>query len=160
LQEPFILWRASVMERKPDSRDFDYAPFGPGSWLRALQASWEKAPAGAGVRVGRQAAAFRTSYRPIILKLLLAQFALAWFMSYILNWEGTTITERQRQLLENLDASAAYWRYRHKPAECERKQPCKQANQSPSDTWIIFLGLLGTIGFLGLLAVTVLYSIR
>jgi len=80
-------------------------------------------------------------------------------MFYILNWEGITITEQQRRLLENLDASTAYWQYRHKSAGYERKRPHKQADRSTSDTWIIFLGILATIGFLALLAATVLHSI-
>jgi len=90
---------------------------------------------------------------------MLVPFALARFMFYILNWEGATITKQQRQLLDNLDASTAYWQYRYKSAQYERKQPCKQADQKTDDTWIIFLGIVATMAFLGLLAVTVLCSI-
>ena len=69
------------------------------------------------------------------------------------------MTKQVRRLLDNLDGSAAYWQYRYNATRCERKQPHKQANQDTDDTWIIFLGILATIGFLALLAVTVLYSI-
>ena len=80
-------------------------------------------------------------------------------MFYTLYWEGLLITKQERQLLDNLDGSAAYWQYRYNAAQCERKQPHKQADQNTDDTWVIFLGILATIGFLALLAVTVLYSI-
>ncbi len=64
--------------------------------------------------------------------------------------------KQERQILENMDGSAAYWQYRHNPAECEREQPYKQVNQNTDDSWFILLGILGTIGFLALLAVKVL----
>ena len=64
--------------------------------------------------------------------------------------------KQESQLLDILDGSASYWQYRYNPAEYERKQPHKQANQNTDDTWIILLGIIGTIGFLALLAVKVL----
>jgi len=63
---------------------------------------------------------------------------------------------KQESLLDNLDGSAAYWQYRYNPAEYEKKQPHEQANQNTDDTWFILLGILGTIGFLALLAVKVI----
>ena len=66
------------------------------------------------------------------------------------------MTKQERQLLDNLDGSASYWQYRHNPAKYERQQPHKQADHNTDDTWIILLGILGTIGFLALLAVKVL----
>ena len=66
------------------------------------------------------------------------------------------MAKQESQLLDNLDGSAAYWQYRYNPAEYERQQPHKQADQNTDDTWIILLGILGTIGFLTLLAVKVL----
>ena len=66
------------------------------------------------------------------------------------------MAKQESQLLDILDGSASYWQYRYNPAEYERKQPYKQANQDTDDTWIILLGIIGTIGFLALLAVKVL----
>ena len=63
---------------------------------------------------------------------------------------------KQESLLDNLDGSASYWQYRYNPAEYERQQPHKQADHNTDDTWIILLGILGTIGFLALLAVKIL----
>lgn len=60
--------------------------------------------------------------------------------------------KQERQLLDNLNGSAAYWQYRHNPAEYEIEQPYKQVSRNTDDTWIILLGILGTIGFLALLA--------
>ena len=62
------------------------------------------------------------------------------------------MTKQESKVLDYLDSSAAYWQYRHNPAVYERKQPHEQANQNTDDTWIILLGILGTIGFLALLA--------
>ena len=64
--------------------------------------------------------------------------------------------KKERQILDNMDGSAAYWQYRHNPAEYEREQPYKQVNQNTDDSWFILLGILGTIGFLALLAVKTL----
>ena len=61
------------------------------------------------------------------------------------------MTKQETKLLDYLDASAAYWQYRHNPVEYERKQPQEQANQNTDGTWIILLGILGTIGFLAML---------
>ncbi len=66
------------------------------------------------------------------------------------------MTKQESQLLDNLDGSAAYWQYRYNQAESESKQPYMQVNQNTDDTWFIMLGILGTIGFLALLAVKVL----
>lgn len=66
------------------------------------------------------------------------------------------MAKQERQLLDNWDGSVAYWQYRYNPPEYERKQPHNQANQNADDTWIILLGILVTIGFLALLAATVL----
>ena len=63
---------------------------------------------------------------------------------------------KQESLLDTLNSGASYWQYRYNPAEHERRQPHKQANQNTDDTWIILLGILATIGFLVLLAVKVL----
>jgi hypothetical protein len=68
------------------------------------------------------------------------------------------MTKQEPKLLDYLDASAAYWQYRHNPAENENKQPHEQAirnraNQNTDDTWIMLLGILGTIVFLVLLAI-------
>ena len=69
------------------------------------------------------------------------------------------MTKQEGQLLGNMDNSTAFWHYRHNPAEYERQQPQKQANPNADDTWILFLGILFTIGFLALLAITTLRSI-
>ena len=66
------------------------------------------------------------------------------------------MAKQERQLLCNFDVGSAYWQYRHNPAEYEIKQPNQQADQNADDTWIIILGVLGTIGFLVLLAKTTL----
>jgi hypothetical protein len=63
------------------------------------------------------------------------------------------MSNQETRLLDYLDASAAYWQYRHNPTESVKKQPHEQANQNTDDTWIILLGILGTIGFLVLLAI-------
>ena len=62
------------------------------------------------------------------------------------------MAKQERQLLNNLDSSAAYWQYRYNPGEYEIEQPYKQVSRNTDDTWIILLGILGTIGFLALLA--------
>jgi uncharacterized membrane-anchored protein len=69
------------------------------------------------------------------------------------------MTNEERQVLDNMDGSAAYWKYRYNPVEYERQQPHKQADQNTDDTWIILLCILFTIGFLALLAKTTLWSI-
>jgi hypothetical protein len=66
------------------------------------------------------------------------------------------MAKQERQVLDNLDACTSYWQYRHDRAEYERPQPYEQANQNTDDTWFIVLGILGTIGFIALLAVKVL----
>ena len=73
------------------------------------------------------------------------------------------MSKQEKRLLDYLDSSAAYWQYRHNP-EYESKQPHEQAiqnqaSQNTDDTWIILLGILGTIGFLTLLATKVLKNI-
>jgi hypothetical protein len=60
------------------------------------------------------------------------------------------MAKQESRLLDYLDASSAYWQYRHNP-EYESKQPHEQASQNTDDTWILLLGILGTIGFLALL---------
>jgi hypothetical protein len=62
------------------------------------------------------------------------------------------MAKQERQLLYNFDVGSTYWQYRHNPAEYEIKQPVQQVKQDTDDTWIILLGILGTIGFLALLA--------
>ena len=69
------------------------------------------------------------------------------------------MTKPEGQLFDNRDGSAAFWQYRHNPAEYERQQPHKQANPNTDDTWTIFLGIVFTIGFLALLAITTLRNI-
>jgi hypothetical protein len=66
------------------------------------------------------------------------------------------MAKQESQLLDNLNGSASYWQYRYNQAEYEKKQPYIQVNQNTDDTWFIMLGILGTIGFLVLLAVKVL----
>ena len=61
------------------------------------------------------------------------------------------MAKQERQVLDNLVGSASYWQYRHNPAEYEIKQPVQQVKQNTDDTWIILLGILGTIGFLVML---------
>jgi hypothetical protein len=61
------------------------------------------------------------------------------------------MAKQESRLLDYLDAGTAYWQYRYNPAEDGKKQPHEQANQATDDTWIILLGILGTIGFLALL---------
>ena len=68
------------------------------------------------------------------------------------------MAKQERHLLDNLDGSASYWQYRHKPAEYERQKPYKQVEQNTDDTWIILLCILFTIGFLALLAKTTIWS--
>ena len=69
------------------------------------------------------------------------------------------MAKQERQLLDNIDGSTAYWQYRHNPAEYARQKPYKQVEQNADDTWIILLCILFTIGFLALLAKTTLWSI-
>jgi len=69
------------------------------------------------------------------------------------------MAKQERQALENMVSSTSYWQYRHNPAEYERQQPPKQADDDSDDTWIILLCILFTIGFLALLAKTTLWSI-
>lgn len=61
--------------------------------------------------------------------------------------------KQETKLLDYMDSGTAYWQYRHNPAEYQSKQPHEQVNQNTNDTWIIMLGILGTIGFLILLAI-------
>ena len=63
------------------------------------------------------------------------------------------MAKQESKLLDYLDASSAYWQYRYNPAENVKKPPHEQANQHTDDTWIMLLGILGTIGFLVLLAI-------
>ena len=70
------------------------------------------------------------------------------------------MSKQEKRLLDYLDASAAYWQYRHNPGY-EGKQPHEQAiqnqaSQNTDDTWIILLGILGTIGFVILLVLKTL----
>ena len=69
------------------------------------------------------------------------------------------MTKREGQLCANMDNSTAFWQYRHKPAEYERQQPHRQADPNTHDTWIMFLGILFTTGFVALLAITTLRTI-
>ena len=62
------------------------------------------------------------------------------------------MAKQERQLLYNFDVGSTYWQYRHNQAQYEIKTPHQQANQNTDDTWVILLGVIGTIGFLVLLA--------
>ena len=64
--------------------------------------------------------------------------------------------KQERQLLDNLDGGTSYWQYRYNQAEYDRKQPYEQATHNTGDTWFILLGIIGTIGFLVLLAATII----
>jgi len=66
------------------------------------------------------------------------------------------MSKQESKILDYMDAGTAYWQYRHNPAEDQIKQPHGQEYQSTGDTWIILLGILGTIGFLILLAIKTL----
>ena len=66
------------------------------------------------------------------------------------------MAKQESQLIDNVDGSASYWQYRYNQSGHERIQPYMQVNQNTNDTWFIMLGILGTIGFLVLLAVKVL----
>ena len=71
------------------------------------------------------------------------------------------MSKQESKVLDYMDSDTAYWQYRHNPSEYESKQSYEQAihdraNQSADDTWIILLGILGTIGFLVLLAIKTL----
>ena len=61
--------------------------------------------------------------------------------------------KQESKILDYQDAGTAYWQYRHNLTENQRIQPREQANQNTDDTWIMLLGILGTIGFLILLAI-------
>lgn len=65
------------------------------------------------------------------------------------------MAKQESRLLDYLDANTAYWQYRHNP-EYKSKQPHEQASQNTDDTWILLLGILGTIGFLCLLILKIL----
>ena len=69
------------------------------------------------------------------------------------------MTKREGPLFGGPDGSAAFWQHRHNPAEYERQQPHKQADPNTDGTWIIFLGILFTTGFVALLAITTLRTI-
>jgi len=68
------------------------------------------------------------------------------------------MSKQERQVLDNLFGSAAYWQYRHNQEEYESQKAYKQAEHSDV-TWIILLCILFTIGFLALLVKTTLWSI-
>ena len=65
------------------------------------------------------------------------------------------MSKQESKLLDYLDASAAYWQYRHNP-EYESKQPHEQANRNADDTWIMLIGIVGIIGFIVLLVLKTL----
>lgn len=58
------------------------------------------------------------------------------------------MAKQERQLIYNSDGNASNWQYRQNPAEYQREQPLKQENQSADDSWILLLGILGTLVFL------------
>ena len=62
------------------------------------------------------------------------------------------MAKQDSRLPHYLDTNAAYWQYRYDPAENKINQPHEQANQQADDTWILLLGILGTIAFLTMLA--------
>jgi len=66
------------------------------------------------------------------------------------------MSKQESKLLDYLDASAAYWQYRHNPGENQRKQPHEQANRNSDDTWIMLIGIVGIIGFIVLLVLKIL----
>ena len=66
--------------------------------------------------------------------------------------------KRRGQLVDNWDVNATFLQYRNNPAEYEMQQPHEQASHNTDDTWIIFLCILVTIGFLALLAKTTVCS--
>jgi hypothetical protein len=57
------------------------------------------------------------------------------------------MSKQESKVLDYMDAGTAYWQYRHNPVENQKKQLYEQANQATNDTWIILLGIIGTIGF-------------
>ena len=61
--------------------------------------------------------------------------------------------KQETRLLDYMDSGTAYWAYRHNPTEYQSEQPHEQAGRNTNDTWIILLGILGTIGFLIMLAI-------
>jgi hypothetical protein len=63
------------------------------------------------------------------------------------------MAKQESKLLDYLDASTAYWQYRYNPAENQIKQPHEQVSRKTDDAWILLFGILGTIGFLVLLAI-------
>ena len=58
------------------------------------------------------------------------------------------MAKQERQLICNWDGSATYWQHRNNPAECQRERPLQQEHQSSDDSWILLLGILGTLVFL------------
>ena len=70
------------------------------------------------------------------------------------------MTKREKQLFDDMDGSAAYWQYLHKSEEPEGQQLYKQESRyTTDDSGIILFGILFTIGFLALLAITTLRTI-
>lgn len=68
------------------------------------------------------------------------------------------MTKRGKLLLENYESKTGFWEYRNGSPECERTPSYRQENQSADDTWIMWLWILGTIGFLALLAKTTFWD--
>ena len=58
------------------------------------------------------------------------------------------MAKQERQLICNWDGSATYWQNRNNPGEYQREQPLKQEHQSADDSWILLIGILGTLVFL------------
>ena len=67
--------------------------------------------------------------------------------------------ERRGKLIDNCDVNATFLQYRNNPAEREMQQPHEQAHHDAGDTWIILLSIVFTIGFLVLLAATIVWNI-
>ena len=66
--------------------------------------------------------------------------------------------KRVGQLVDSWDVNATFWQCRNNPADYEMQQPNKQVSYNTDDTWIIWLGIVFTIGFLVLLATTTLWN--
>lgn len=70
------------------------------------------------------------------------------------------MTKHKSQLLDHLDGSTSYWQHRFNSAEHEKSHPDKPSSQDTDEMGIfLLLGILFTIGFLGLLVFTTLRTI-
>ena len=72
------------------------------------------------------------------------------------------MAKQENHLLSCLNAGSSHWQYHHNSAEYGSKQPHYQVNriqvnQNTGDRWILTLGIIGTIGFLVMLAVKTIF---